>query len=137
MNKTQKVTVLAMAVVAAVMFAGQIAMSSNAANAVGDAAAQASKLGEAELIKQLGDDAAWERGIQRMWDINRFKEPPVTVGEAPIQFTPTAREIDTSLVSVSGHAMSAQEYDYDKRQVDVLEEIERNTRKTANQEVLN
>lgn len=52
-------------------------------------------------------------------------------------FNPRAREIDTSRISIAGLAMSGQTYDYDKRQVDILGEIARNTRKSANQEILN
>ena len=72
--------------------------------------------------------------ISAQEEAKKLADKPLTTQES---FTPTAREIDTSQVSIAGLSMSGKEYNYDKQQVNLLESINRNTRKTANQEVLN
>ena len=54
-------------------------------------------------------------------------------------FRPEAREIDTSRVSIAGLAMSGREtvLTETKKQTNLLQDISRNTRKIANEEVLN
>ncbi|MDH4203653.1 MAG: hypothetical protein OEV87_12285, partial [Phycisphaerae bacterium] len=52
-------------------------------------------------------------------------------------FAPSAREIDSSMVSVSGLSMQGKEYTYERRQVSLLESCDRTLKKIANQEALN
>lgn len=100
------------------------------------------------MLKSMGgilDAEQWQQAKQFIDQIRMLesqieaKKAAGSVPESaqPFSFKPGAREIDSSMVSVSGLAMQGKEYNYEKKQVDLLQAIARNTGRTANQEVLN
>lgn len=93
-------------------------------------------------VQKLDDELGLIRRLQQ--NPAQFLKSPMfgNIGlsyedESPTVIAPSAREIDTSQVSVAGLASMGEEQTLEKRQVSLLESIERSNRKIANQEVLN
>jgi len=94
-------------------------------------------LSEESLMERLTDMEAADRALERSKPLfSNFGGDELQPMEP---FRPEAREIDTSRVSIAGLAMSGREtvLTETKKQTNLLQDISRNTRKIANEEVLN
>ena len=113
---------------------GVINKSKGVKNAVSDIAEAMAQ--EIDLIRRLEQDPGQFMKNRINFSNLGLKDSGVS---GPESFTPSAREIDTSQVSVAGLAMSGKEtiLTETKKQTDLLNEINYNTRKMAGQEMLN
>lgn len=78
-----------------------------------------------------------KQGQQYGYVTEGFVGPPEPPKPEIYSFTASAREIDTSMVSVTGLAMNGEDKTIERQMASSLKSIERTNRKIANQEVLN
>ena len=129
-------------------FMKSISMPTSGLNLLGDKLIKLSEEREAEAMRRSAAawEKAWKLGNEAVQQFTPYVPRELGVGASFDEgvsskikpFSPSAREIDTSAVSVAGLAVNSEDrFDYDKQMVNQLEQINRNTRKTANQEMLN